>query len=93
MNFNDEQNSDSFPNQFLSMPELDEGMTAATETTHGVQLLAEFDINDDTEDGIATRIRDKENSTDALNSLNCILPSIGNDPIDDVSMVEVMTFN
>lgn len=86
MHFTDEscqQNGDNFPVQFLSMPELD---PEPSEGNSGVELLAEFNIDNDTDQGIARKIGDKEIDH---NSLNCVLPSISNDQIDDVSMAEV----
>lgn len=73
------------------MPELD--VTAEPEANQTVELLAQFDINDDIDDGIARRIRENndQEGTYGHNSLNCVLPSIGNDQIDYVSMVEVCT--
>ncbi|CAH0602939.1 unnamed protein product [Chrysodeixis includens] len=85
MHFTDEscqQNGDNFPVQFLSMPELD---PEPSEGNSGVELLAEFNIDNDTDQGIARKIGDKEIDH---NSLNCVLPSISNDQIDDVSMAE-----
>ncbi|XP_026726907.1 uncharacterized protein LOC113493234 [Trichoplusia ni] len=85
MHFTDEscqQNGDNFPVQFLSMPELD---PEPSEGNSGVELLAEFNIVNDTDQGIARKIGDKEIDH---NSLNCVLPSISNDQIDDVSMAE-----
>lgn len=86
MNFTDEgqQSSDNFPVQFLSMPELD---PEPSEENSGVELLAEFNIDNDTDQGIARKIGEKEIDH---NSLNCVLPSISNDQIDDVSMAEVI---
>lgn len=85
MNFNDEsceQSNDNFPAQFLSMPDLD---PEPTEEKSGVELLAEFDIDHDTDQGITRKIGDKSDH----NSLNCILPFVSNDHNDDVSMAEV----
>lgn len=86
MNFNDEsceQSNDNFPAQFLSMPDLD---PEPTEEKSGVELLAEFDIDHDTDQGITRKIGDKNDH----NSLNCILPFVSNDHNDDVSMAEVI---
>ncbi|XP_026325868.1 heat stress transcription factor A-4c-like isoform X2 [Hyposmocoma kahamanoa] len=77
-----EQSNDNFPAQFLSMPDLD---PEPTEEKSGVELLAEFDIDHDTDQGIARKIGDKNDH----NSLNCILPFVSNDHNDDVSMAEV----
>ncbi|XP_013201176.2 uncharacterized protein LOC106143593 [Amyelois transitella] len=87
VNFNDEescqQNNDNFPIQFLSMPELD------TEPidTKSVELLAEFDIQHDVHDGIVRKATGKENEHI---SLNCVLPSVSNDPNDDGTSTERM---
>ncbi|XP_047987819.1 uncharacterized protein LOC125227525 isoform X3 [Leguminivora glycinivorella] len=74
-----QHDNDNFPNQFLSMPDLDDQGPCEDS---GVELLAEFNINNDSDEGIATK-KEVGNEND-LNSLNCVLPSIGNDPIDDV---------
>lgn len=87
--FHDEpcqQNNDHFPNQFLSMPDLDDQVP--TEVNSGVELLAEFNIDNDNEQDVTTN-KDKTND---LNSLNCVLPSISNDHIDDVSMAEASPY-
>ncbi|XP_022820567.1 uncharacterized protein LOC111352331 isoform X1 [Spodoptera litura] len=84
MNFTDEtcqQSGDNFPVQFLSMPELD---PEPSEEKSGVELLAEFNIDNDTDQGIARKIGEVKEIDH--NSLNCVLPSISNDHIDDVSM-------
>lgn len=84
MNFTDEtcqQSGDNFPVQFLSMPELD---PEPSEENSGVELLAEFNIDNDTDQGIARKIGEVKEIDH--NSLNCVLPSISNDHIDDVSM-------
>lgn len=88
MNFTEacQQSSDNFPAQFLSMPDLD---PEPQEGNSGVELLAEFNIDQDTDQGIARKIGDGQEIDH--NSLNCVLPSISNDHIDDVSMVEVST--
>ncbi|KAJ8726543.1 hypothetical protein PYW07_001241 [Mythimna separata] len=87
MNFTEEpcheQSSDTFPVQFLSMPDLD---AEPQEQNSGVELLAEFNIDQDTDQGIARKIGDGQEIDH--NSLNCVLPSISNDHIDDVSMAE-----
>lgn len=86
MNFTDDtcqQSNDNFPAQFLSMPELDPEPSAENS---GVELLAEFNIDNDADQDIARKIDDKEVDH---NFLNCVLPSISNDHIDDVSMAEV----
>ncbi|XP_063358726.1 uncharacterized protein LOC134648175 [Cydia amplana] len=74
-----QRDADNFPNQFLSMPDLDDQGPCEDS---GVELLAEFNINNDNDEGIDTK-KGVRNEND-LNSLNCVLPSIGNDPIDDV---------
>lgn len=86
MNFTEscDQSNDNFPAQFLSMPDLD---PEPTEENSGVELLAEFDIDHDTDQGIARKIGDKINHS----SLNCILPFVSNDHNVDVSMAEVNT--
>lgn len=87
INFSDEscqQNNDNFPAQFLSMPELD---PEPPQEKSGVELLAEFDIDHDIDQGIITRKIGEKNEH---NSLNCVLPSISNDQNDDVSMAEVI---
>ncbi|KAG7311294.1 hypothetical protein JYU34_002326 [Plutella xylostella] len=90
INFTDESNqqnneSDSFTGQFLSMPELD----SVPVEDHGADLLAQYTINVEQDKGIARSILQKCDSTDdAHNALNCLLPSISIDQNDDVSMVE-----
>ncbi|KAF9408633.1 hypothetical protein HW555_011747 [Spodoptera exigua] len=83
MNFTDEtcqQSGDNFPAQFLSMPDLDPEPSG---DNSGVELLAVFNIDNDTDQGIESKMEVKEIDH---NSLNCVLPSISNDHIDDVSM-------
>ncbi|XP_075992598.1 uncharacterized protein LOC142987605 isoform X2 [Anticarsia gemmatalis] len=86
MSFNDDscqQSNENFPAQFLSMPDLDPEPSA---DNSGVELLAEFNIDNDADHDIARKIDDKEVDH---NFLNCVLPSISNDHIiDDVSMAE-----
>lgn len=85
MHFNDEPcQQNNFPAQFLSMPELD---PEPVEANSAVELLAEFDIEPDMDQGIAEKVDDKSN---VHNSLNCVLPSVSNDTIDDASLVEVI---
>ncbi|KAM3964805.1 LOW QUALITY PROTEIN: uncharacterized protein ACR2FA_001199 [Aphomia sociella] len=84
MNFHDEscqQNNDSFPVQFLSMPDLDPEPIA----NPNVELLAGFDIENDNDQNISSNI--EESKENGHSSLNCVLPSISNDP-HDVSMTE-----
>ncbi|KAJ8729242.1 hypothetical protein PYW08_000823 [Mythimna loreyi] len=91
MNFTEEscqQSNDNFPVQFLSMPDLD---AEPQEENSGVELLAEFNIDNDTDQGIARKIGEGQEIDH--NSLNCVLPSISNDHIDDVSMAEKNTEN
>lgn len=86
MNFTEDacqQSSDTFPVQFLSMPDLD---AEPQEEKSGVELLTEFNIDNDTNQGIARKIGDGQEIDH--NSLNCVLPSISNDHIDDISMAE-----
>ncbi|KAJ2953826.1 hypothetical protein O0L34_g1454 [Tuta absoluta] len=80
MNFNDEPqtNNESFPSQFLNMPDLE---TGAREVNSGVELLAEFNIEQDIDQGIIRKSGDKND-----HSLNCVLPSISNDQIDYTSL-------
>lgn len=68
------------------MPDLDDQVP--TEVNSGVELLAEFNIDNDNEQDVTTN-KDKTND---LNSLNCVLPSISNDHIDDVSMAEASPY-
>ncbi|XP_032530244.2 uncharacterized protein LOC116779851 [Danaus plexippus] len=72
------QNHDSFPGQFLNMPDLD---SDANNGNCGVQLLAEFNIGQDAEQDIA-RMSEKIKN----HSLNCVLPSVSNDSNDDNPM-------
>ncbi|KAI5634516.1 HSF-type DNA-binding domain-containing protein [Phthorimaea operculella] len=80
MNFNDEPQTtnDSFPGQFLNMPALE---SESREVDSGVELLAEFNIEQDIDQGIITKLGDKND-----HSLNCVLPSISNDQIDYASL-------
>ena len=90
MNFTEEacqQSNDNFPAQFLSMPDLD---AEPQEENSGVELLADLNIDNDADQGIARKIGDGQEIDH--NSLNCVLPSISNDQIDDVSMAEVSAF-
>lgn len=85
MVFKDESNhqSNDFPSQFLSMPDLD----PEPNERNGVELLAEFNIDNDAQQEI-TRDLHSGKDNDHI-SLNCVLPSISNDPNDDVTMSEV----
>ncbi|XP_031763831.1 heat shock transcription factor, X-linked member 4-like [Galleria mellonella] len=86
MQFEDEscqQNNDIFPVKFLSMPELD---SEPVEANTNVELLAGFDIEGDNQQNIVTKIVDYKK--DEHNSLNCVLPSISNDP-NDVTMTSM----
>ncbi|XP_038210717.1 uncharacterized protein LOC119831419 [Zerene cesonia] len=74
-----QQVNDNYPAQFLNMPDLD---SEPTEEKSGVELLAEFNIGSDIDEGI-TKKKEKDN-----NSLNCVLPSVSNDQNDDISFVE-----
>ncbi|KAG6463350.1 hypothetical protein O3G_MSEX013815 [Manduca sexta] len=85
INFNDDscqQSAENFPGQFLSMPDLDPEPSGSNPS---VELLAEFDIDNDADQNIVRKISDKGNY---CSSLNCVLPSISNDQIDDVSIAE-----
>ncbi|CAH2067233.1 unnamed protein product, partial [Iphiclides podalirius] len=78
MSFSDEscqQNVDSFPTQFLNMPDLDPEPSERS----GVELLAEFNI----ENGQDIAVKDVKQNDHQF--LNCVLPSISS---DDVSMTE-----
>ncbi|XP_068620844.1 uncharacterized protein [Battus philenor] len=84
MNFSDDscqQNVDNFPGQFLNMPDLDPEPSESS----GVELLAEFNIEDEREHVITRKVDVKENEHQFL---NCVLPSISNDHNDDASMTE-----
>lgn len=74
------QNSDGFPSQFLSMPDLDTGTTSSS---CDMELLAGF--NSSVDQGIIQ----KPSDDNAHSSLNCVLPSINHDQIDDEPMIEV----
>ncbi|RVE48777.1 hypothetical protein evm_006551 [Chilo suppressalis] len=74
-----EQSSDNFSASFLSMPDLD---PEPHQDKTGAELLAEFKIDHD--QSIMDEI--EQNKENIQNSLNCVLPSINNDPNDDVSM-------
>ncbi|OWR55342.1 hypothetical protein KGM_201353 [Danaus plexippus plexippus] len=78
MIYNIGMNHDSFPGQFLNMPDLD---SDANNGNCGVQLLAEFNIGQDSEQDIA-RMSEKIKN----HSLNCVLPSVSNDSNDDNPM-------
>ncbi|KAL4712963.1 hypothetical protein ACJJTC_012033 [Scirpophaga incertulas] len=71
-----DQNHDSVPTQFLSMPDLD---SEPNEDDSNIELLAEFNIQVD--DNVS-----KE--TNIEYSLNCVLPSVINNSIDDVAVSE-----
>lgn len=75
------QNSDAFPSQFLSMPDLE---TVATSNCD-MELLAEFNIENDVDQGIIRKLSDDNGHS----SMNCVLPSINHDHIDDEPMSEV----
>ncbi|CAG4943992.1 unnamed protein product [Colias eurytheme] len=82
INFSDDscqQVNDNYSAQFLNMPDLDSEHTGENS---GVELLAEFNIGHDIDQGI-TKKKEKDN-----NSLNCVLPSVSNDQNDDISFVE-----
>lgn len=87
MNFNDDtcqHSNDNFAAPFLSMPDLDPEPSG---DNSGVELLGEFNIDNDVDQDIARKIGEKEVDH---NFLNCVLPSISTDHIDDVSMTEVI---
>ncbi|XP_045767635.1 heat stress transcription factor A-6b-like [Maniola jurtina] len=75
-----QQNNFPATEQFLSMPDLD-----GHEDTTGVELLAEFYIDSETEHSIAIKSNE---SQPECNSLNCVLPSVSNEHNDDVLMLE-----
>ncbi|VVD01440.1 unnamed protein product [Leptidea sinapis] len=50
----------------------------------GVELLAEFNICNDMDQGIAKKKSDRDNN----NSLNCVLPSVSEDQTDEMNLVE-----
>lgn len=77
------QANDSFPSQFLSMPDLD-SVTAAPNCD--MELLAEFDIDSDVDQGIIRKLSDDNGHS----SLNCVLPSINHDQNDDEPITEVL---
>lgn len=64
------------------MPDLD---TEPTESKSTIELLAEFDINQDDDAGIIRKADMKNDHT----SLNCVLPSISNDQNDDIPLDDV----
>ena len=72
-----QQNNDNFTSQFLSTPDLD------SEDNSGVELLAEFNINNEIDGDIA-----KKRTYSESNSLNCVLPSV-TDELDD-GVIEVL---
>lgn len=85
MGFSDDscqQNVDSFPGQFLNMPDLD----PVPSESSGVELLAEFNIVNENRHDIERKMESKPIDHQFL---NCVLPSISNDQNDDVSMTEV----
>ncbi|XP_072936978.1 uncharacterized protein [Epargyreus clarus] len=89
MSFNDDnnicqQNSDSFSTTFLSMPDLDPEPHSTIKQE--VQLLAEFNIDNEIDEDIVKKIGKKAGN--GRNSLNCVLPSISSDQSDDVALVE-----
>lgn len=77
-----QQNADTFPTQFLSMPDLDNDTAASSS---GMELLAEFSIENDVNQGIIRKL----NEDNGLSSLNCVLPSISHNQNDDEAMTEV----
>ncbi|CAF4785587.1 uncharacterized protein LOC125056335 [Pieris napi] len=75
MHFSEDSNkqtNDNYPTHFLNMPDLD---SEQIEENSGVELLAEFNINSNMDQGIIK----KKNLKDS--SLNCVLPSVSNDDI------------
>ncbi|CAG4998022.1 unnamed protein product [Parnassius apollo] len=89
MSFSDDscqQNVDSFPGQFLNMPDLD---PEPSDVASGVELLAEFNIEEKNH-GITSKA---ETETNDQQFLNCVLPSISNDHNDDVSIAEKHSAN
>lgn len=83
MNFGDDtsnQNVESFPTQFLNMPDLDPEPSERS----GAELLAEFNIQNEQD------IEEKDVKQNDHQFLNCVLPSISSDHSDDVSMTEVI---
>ncbi|XP_050670504.1 uncharacterized protein LOC126969213 isoform X5 [Leptidea sinapis] len=75
------QVSDNYSAQFLSMPDLD---SEPNDDNSGVELLAEFNICNDMDQGIAKKKSDR----DYNNSLNCVLPSVSEDQTDEMNLVE-----
>lgn len=64
------------------MPDLDSVTTAPN---CDMELLAEFNIDNDNDQGIIRKLSDDSGHS----SLNCVLPSINHDQIDDESITEV----
>lgn len=82
--------SGGFPNQFLSMPDLD---PVPVDTHSGVELLGEFHISNDIDQGIAKKPNYKKNKENYMDSLNCVLPSVSSDyQHDDVIEVRVLIY-
>lgn len=77
-----QENGDSFSTPFLSMPDLD---TVPTVSQTGAELLAEFNIDNDIDEGITRKLRDDNEH----GSLNCVLPSISQDQNEYAAMTEV----
>ncbi|CAH2240582.1 jg21056 [Pararge aegeria aegeria] len=72
--------TNNFSTQFLSMPDLEQNGG-----TSGVELLAEFNIGSEIDQDIIKKTIEKQPE---CNSLNCVLPSVSNEHIDEVSMLE-----
>lgn len=77
-NDSNRQTNENYPTHFLNMPDLD---SEPIEENSGIELLAEFNIHSNIDQGII-----KKNIKDS--SLNCVLPSVSN---DDISFIEVPT--
>lgn len=86
MDFSDEtvQQNNNYPAQFLNVPDLTEVEPIDNQT--GVELLAEFNIDSEIDQGIVRKSSQKQPE---FNSKNCVLPSVSNENIDEGSMLEV----
>lgn len=87
LDFSDEtvQQNNNYPTQFLNMPDLTE-VEPIIDNKTGVELLAEFNIDSEIDQGIVRKSSQKQPE---FNSKNCVLPSVSNENIDEGSMLEV----
>lgn len=87
LDFSDEtvQQNNNYPAQFLNMPDLTE-VEPIIDNKTGVELLAEFNIDSEIDQGIVRKSSQKQPE---FNYKNCVLPSVSNENIDEGSMFEV----